>query len=200
MTSSATPFFERLKAGITTKEQSTALPAPLFHHGELVARARDAVRPGGIEIGDEPLEAFRCERSVKPRHIGKLIGGVVHARIRGAPEAPAFLRFELGQCHRQMVRRIPVIEFFAQPFFDHGADDKISFGHGVVLLNFLPRAAISKDTSPLRGRSIRAADREGVLFFIYALTQPLPSLPSPQGGGENLSRAARGTKVLFPPP
>jgi hypothetical protein len=57
----------------------------------------------------------------------------MHAGFDGAPEPPAFLALELRKRHRQVMARIPLIESLPQRRFDDGADDEISFGHGLPL-------------------------------------------------------------------
>ena len=66
------------------------LRAALFDQTHHIARARDAARPSLVEVGDQPLETVGLERRIEPRHVGKLIGRVMHAGVCRAPEAPAF--------------------------------------------------------------------------------------------------------------
>ncbi len=55
----------------------------------------------------------------------------MHARLALAPEAPAFLGFEAGEGLREMVGRIPMVEFFARRLVDDGTDDEIGLGHRI---------------------------------------------------------------------
>jgi hypothetical protein len=48
----------------------------------------------------------------------------MHARLRRAPEAPVFLRLEIGERARQVVGLIPMIEFVAQRLGDDGSDEE----------------------------------------------------------------------------
>src|SRR5580704_6956247 len=105
------------------------LPAPLLGQRQQIARTRDAARPGLVEIGDQSLEAVGLERRIEPRHVGKLIGRVVHTGVCRAPKAPALLGLEFGKCHRQVMGRIPMIEFLPQRLCDHRAHHEIGFGH-----------------------------------------------------------------------
>ena len=91
-------------------------------------------RPSLIEILDQSLEGIGFQRGVEPRHVGELIDRVMHAGIRRAPEPPAFLRFEIGQRHRQVMARIPLIEFLAQWLNHHRTHHEIRLGHRAFLL------------------------------------------------------------------
>jgi hypothetical protein len=85
------------------------------HH---VARAGDAVRPCAAEIGDQRLEVVRAERGIATRFVSKAIDRVMHARFDLAPEPPDFLAFEGLDRARQVVGRIPVVEFLPQRLGD----------------------------------------------------------------------------------
>ena len=102
---------------------------PLFRECHNIARARDTLGPRPIEIGDHLLEFVTGERGVEPRFIGKLINSVVHALLRLTPEAPGLLTFEDPDSPRQVVGRIPMIEFRSQRRRDDGANYEKRLGH-----------------------------------------------------------------------
>src|SRR5262249_618075 len=49
----------------------------------------------------------------------KPIDRIVDARIGLAPKAPSLIGLQIGDCARQMIGPIPVLEFFAQGWVGH---------------------------------------------------------------------------------
>src|SRR5262249_3910482 len=112
---------------LSRERADSTLPAPLLHELKPVTRAGHAIRPGLIEIHDQHFVAVGVERRVELRHVGKLIRGIMHAGLGGAPEPPGFLALELRKRHRQVMAGIPLIESLPQPRFDDGGDEEIGF-------------------------------------------------------------------------
>jgi len=102
---------------------------PFFHECHNIARARDTLGPRPVEISDHVFEFVGGERGVEPRFVGKLVNSVVHALLRLTPEAPGLLAFEDPDGPRQMVGRIPMIEFRSQRCRDDRANDEKRLGH-----------------------------------------------------------------------
>ncbi len=96
---------------------------PLLRHRHHIARARDTLRPRAIEVGDQLLEGVGGKRGVEPA-FGEVIDRVMHARLQLAPEAPGLLAFENLDRPRQVVGRIPMVEFIAQGRGDDGMDEE----------------------------------------------------------------------------
>src|SRR5262249_18433808 len=87
----------------------------LFHECQNIARAGDTLGPRPVEISGHVFEFFRGKRGVEPLLVGELINSVVHALLCIAPEAPRLLAFENPNGPRQMVGRVPLVEFRSQP-------------------------------------------------------------------------------------
>jgi hypothetical protein len=110
------------------KPAHDGLGFPLLHQRHDIARAGDAWK-GAVEIGHHVLEFVRGERSVAGRLVAKSIDRVMHARLGLAPEAPGLVAFENPDRPRQVVGRIPMVEFIAQGLGDDGADEEKGGGH-----------------------------------------------------------------------
>lgn len=115
---------------------ASGLPA-FLDEGHDVARARDALGPGTVEVGDQLLEFGGGERGVAGRAVGEAIDRVMHAPIGLAPEPPGLVAFENLDRPRQVVGRIPMVEFIAQVFCDDGADEEEGGGHKSKSVNII---------------------------------------------------------------
>ena len=101
----------------------------LFYQCHDIARTGHTLGPRPVEISDHFLEFVGDERGVEQRLVGKLIDSVVHALLRLTPEAPRPLAFEYPHGPRQMVGRVPMIEFCSQRCSDDRTDHKQRLGH-----------------------------------------------------------------------
>ena len=104
------------------------LGGALFDHRDHIARARDARRPGLVEIGDQALEPFAtsaprraapCRRTDRPRNA---------RRHPPRSRTASISRFELVERHRQMMLRIPAVEFLPQRLAHHRVHHEKGFG------------------------------------------------------------------------
>ena len=59
----------------------------------------------------------------------------MHALLHLAPQPPGLLAFEDTDRPRQMVGRIPMVEFLAQVRRDDGADEEEGCGHEFTAIN-----------------------------------------------------------------
>jgi hypothetical protein len=110
------------------KPAHDGLGFPLLGQRHDIARAGDALRPGAAEVGDQLLEFGRAERRVASRLVGEAIDRIVHARLDLAPETPGLVTFENPDRPRQVVVRIPGVEFIVQMRGDDSADKEVSGG------------------------------------------------------------------------
>src|SRR5579872_2187440 len=78
----------------------------------------------------------------------------MHALFRQAPEPPRLLAFEHAARPRQVVGRIPMIEFLAQMRGNDGADEEEGGGHGFYASAFVPSFASSSGNSTMPSWSL----------------------------------------------
>jgi len=126
----------------------------------------------------------------------------VHAGFERAPKPPAFFRFEFVERHRQVMLRIPVVEFLPQRRLDDGANDEIGFRHQIVLFNE-GRAAMLR---PSRGSllPLPVGERVGVRGCrVWSQNSEPPthslSLATSRHWGE-VTRASRSHALRAPSP
>src|SRR5262245_15726947 len=108
--------------------RATLFSSYSMHSSTSATMSRVRVTPSGHDRLKSATKALnRIRGSVKLRLVFELIDGVMHALLHLAPEAPGLFTFKYFDRPRQVVGRIPMIEFIAQRSGNHGANEQEGF-------------------------------------------------------------------------